>query len=278
MDHLRYEWHYILQRSAGGFLFGVPLLYTIELWSIGSETRPLWLLGALGIGFVGVFLITQAEILRRHGRLNCGENFRETVEVLAIGLICAAISLLLIRRITWETPLNEILGKLVFEGISFSFGAALAVSLLNKGKIPSEDPEIRPPDFRDTLADLDATLLGAFIIAFNIAPTDEVTFLATAIPPLWLLVLIAASLLISYLIVFAAGFTNQRERQEQLGWIQRPLSETLVAYLISLGAGVMMLWFFHQLNTHDPWQKWLSSTIVLGLPASIGGAAGRIIL
>lgn len=276
-DHLRYEWHYILQRSAGGFLFGVPLLYTIELWSIGSESRPLWLLSALGIGFIGVFLITHAEILRRHGRLNCWENFRETVEVLAIGLICAAISLVLIRRITWETPLNEILGKLVFEGISFSFGAALAVSLLKKGT-PPEDQESPHPDFRDTLADLDATLLGAFIIAFNIAPTDEVTFLATAIPPLWLLVLMGASLFISYLIVFAAGFTNQQERQAQSGWIQRPITETLVAYLISLGAGLLMLYFFHQLSPHDPWQKWLSSTIVLGLPASIGGAAGRIIL
>lgn len=285
------ELQYLLQRSAGGFLFGIPLLYTVELWSIGSATKPLWLLSALGIGFMGVFLITLAETLRQHGRLNWQENLIETVEVLAIGLICALISLILIRRITGATPLSELLGKLVFEGISFAFGAALATSLLNKnggrtgerlGSPLAKSPDaISPGDGRDAWdawADVDATLLGAFIIAFNIAPTDEVNILANATPTLWLLVLILASLVLSYLIVFAAGFTNQTERQHQLGWFQRPLSETILAYLIALLASIFMLWFFHQLHPGDPWQKWLSSTIVLGLPASIGGAAGRIIL
>jgi putative integral membrane protein (TIGR02587 family) len=280
------ELQYILQRSAGGFLFGIPLLYTVELWSIGSATEPLWLLGALGIGFMGVFLISLAETLRRHGRFNWQDNLIETIEVLAIGLLCALISLVLIRRITGETPLSELLGKLVFEGISFAFGAALATSLLNKngGRTgersgqTADSPVDHPPDVRDAWADVDATLLGAFIIAFNIAPTDEVGILANATPTLWLLVMILASLMLSYLIVFAAGFTNQDERQHQPGWFQRPLSETVLAYLISLIASAFMLWFFHQLHPGDPWQKWLSSTIVLGLPASIGGAAGRIIL
>lgn len=286
---LRGELQYILQRSAGGFLFGIPLLYTVELWSIGSATEPLWLLGALGIGFMGVFLISLAETLRRHGRFHWQENLIETIEVLAIGLLCAFLSLVLIRRITEATPLSELLGKLVFEGISFAFGAALATSLLNKngGRTGERSPQtLEPasgqahtsPDVRDTWADVDATLLGAFIIAFNIAPTDEVGILANATPTLWLLVMILASLVLSYLIVFAAGFTNQDERQHQPGWLQRPLSETLLAYFISLIASVFMLWFFHQLHPGDPWQKWLSSTIVLGLPASIGGAAGRIIL
>lgn len=282
-----FELNYILQRSAGGFLFGVPLLYTVELWSIGSATQPLWLLGALAIGFGGVFLITLAETLRRHGTINWRDSIMETVEVLAIGLVCATISLILIRRLTVLTPLNECLGKVVFEGISFSFGAALSVSLLHKENgrqivtrtvSPAEIQGDRPRDLRDTLADLDATLLGSFIIAFNIAPTDEIQILATAMPSLWLLVIIAASLILSYLIVFAAGFTNQQTRQHQEGWIQRPFSETVVAYLISLGAAVLMLWFFHKLGPRDPWEKWLSDMIILGLPAAIGGAAGRIIL
>ncbi|MGA1626483.1 MAG: DUF2391 family protein, partial [Prochlorothrix sp.] len=31
----RQDLRYLLRRAAGGFLFGVPLLYTVELWSIG---------------------------------------------------------------------------------------------------------------------------------------------------------------------------------------------------------------------------------------------------
>ncbi|KKJ00534.1 integral membrane protein [Prochlorothrix hollandica PCC 9006 = CALU 1027] len=288
---------YLLRRAAGGFLFGVPLLYTVELWVIGETTRPYWLLGALAIGFVVVFLLLQVEGLRRHQRPALGQSAIDTLEVLGVGVVCATLSLFLLRRITWITPLPEVLGKIVFEAIPFSFGSALASSLLGGDRrlflgslpatgdarspappVPQPVPTPHPLDWGDTLADLDATLLGAFIIAFNIAPTDEVAILATDIPTLWLLVLMLTSLLISYIIVFVAGFPNQSERQHQQGLFQKPFSETIIAYLISLGAAVAMLWFFHKLGPTDPWQKWLSYTIVLGLPASMGGAAGRIIV
>lgn len=312
----RQDLRYLLRRAAGGFLFGVPLLYTVELWSIGAITRPSWLLGALGIGWVVVFLLLQAEGLRRQQRPALWVSAVDTIEVLGIGVVCAALSLFLLRRITLETPLLESLGKVVFEAIPFSFGAALATSILEGDRrlslppppscpLPSptttatDSPEAAtsiPPntptdrldsftenwsqrfDLGETLADLDATLLGAFIIAFNIAPTDEITILATDIPTLWLLLIMAASLLMSYTIVFAAGFPNQNERQQQQGLFQQPFSETVIAYLISLAAAVGMLCFFHKIGLTDPWQKWLSYTVVLGLPASIGGAAGRIIV
>ena len=128
-----------------------------------------------------------------------------------------------------------------------------------------------------TLADIGATLIGATIIAFNIAPTDEVAMLAAAVSPLGQLAIIAASLLISYGIVFEAGFTNQKKRMQQQGIFQRPLSETVACYLVSLLAAAFMLWFFQQVSLEDPWQMWLSYTLLLGLPASVGGAAGRIL-
>ena len=114
------------------------------------------------------------------------------------------------------------------------------------------------------------------IIAFNIAPTDEIPMLAAAISPPWQLAIIAASLLISYGIVFVAGFTYQAKRQQQQGIFQRPLSETVMAYLVSLAASAFMMFFFHKLSFDDPWSIWLSYTLVLGLPATIGGAAGRL--
>jgi len=128
------------------------------------------------------------------------------------------------------------------------------------------------------VADLDANAIGAFAVAFNIAPTDEITELEDAIPSLWLLLIMGASLFLTYLIVFAAGFTNQSKRQRQQGLLQRPLNETLLAYFLSLATSAFMLWFFHRLGGNDPWQEWLSATIILGFPVAIGGAAGRIAL
>jgi putative integral membrane protein (TIGR02587 family) len=100
--------------------------------------------------------------------------------------------------------------------------------------------------------------------------------LDAAIAPPRLLAIIAVSLLISYGIVFQAGFTTQKQRIQQKGIFQRPLSETVMSYLVSLFASAFMLFFFHRLSLDDPWTLWLSRTLVLGLPATIGGAAGRL--
>ncbi|MEM9162338.1 MAG: DUF2391 family protein, partial [Cyanobacteria bacterium P01_F01_bin.4] len=120
-------------------------------------------------------------------------------------------------------------------------------------------------------------LLGALLIAFSIAPTEEIPILVSALPPLWLLLIMGASLLLSYTIVFASGFTDRSERQQR-GLLMSPITETLVAYLVALSASVLMLVFFQQLTGQDPWSEWLGDAIVLGLPAAIGGAAGRILI
>ena len=286
LPFLANPWLNVLQEqlcgAAGGFLFGVPLLYTDEVWALGDLTQPVWLLGALGIAFGIVFLLIQTEGSRRSQNPSLLEVAMETTEALALGVVCAAIALILLRRITLATPLVEIAGKLVFEGIPFSFGVGLARSLLKQDRPalppPAPTPQPQVGGWREIVVDLDANAIGAFAIAFNIAPTDEVELLVDAIPSLWLLLIMGASLFLTYLIVFAAGFTNQSKRQRQQGLLQRPLNETLLAYLLSLATSAFMLWFFHRLGASDPWQEWLSATIILGFPVAIGGAAGRIAL
>jgi putative integral membrane protein (TIGR02587 family) len=281
----------ILRGTAGGFLFGVPLLYTVEVWAIGASASPTLLLMVLGATFAVVLLLTQIEGFRQTLTLHPLEALLESIEALGIGLVCAAIALFLLRRITLETPLSEALGKLIFEGVPFSLGVALARSTLSRRgtradtaaqsrrtvALPQRFSSPNLLNLRDTLIDLDVTLLGAIIIAFSIAPTEEIPILASALPPLWLLLIMAASLLLSYTIVFAAGFCDRSERQQR-GLLLSPLTETLVAYLVALLASLMMLVFFQQLDGQDPWMEWLSDTIVLGFPAVIGGAAGRILI
>ena len=274
----------VLRAAAGGFLFGIPLLYTVEVWAIGSATQPLWLLAVLGATLLVVWLLTQVEGFRQTLALRPLEAVLESIEATGIGLVCAALALVLLRRITLETPLSEMLGKLVFEGVPFSLGAALARSILSRGsrdrRTVSRPRRLSSPtlaSLRDTLVDLDATLIGAILIAFSIAPTEEVPLLASSLPSLWLLLILGASLGLSYTIVFASGFTDRSERLQR-GLLLSPITETLAAYLVALIASVTMLVFFQQLSPADPWQEWLSDCLVLGLPASIGGAAGRILI
>lgn len=304
-SHWLKELHDIVCGASGGFLFGIPLLYTMEVWWIGSYTKPPLLLCILLVTYVVVFLLNRVEGFRQKQSNQLFDMTIESVEALAIGIVSATFTLILLRRITLDTSLQEALGKLIFESVPFSLGVAMSRSFLTgepnkeqQSKNHRHSPEKHQSEqkqksltdsikattqrlsnevgFKDTLADISATLIGALIIAFSIAPTDEINELAAGASPPWLLAIIAASLLISYCIVFAAGLTNQQKRRQQQGLFQSPESETVISYLISLLASVLMLWFFQKVSFSDPWFLWLRYTLLLGLPATIGGAAGRL--
>jgi putative integral membrane protein (TIGR02587 family) len=278
------EFNDIIRGASGGFLFGIPMLYTMEVWWIGSQTSPPLMLALLVTSFVVVFLLNRTEGFRKTKSKQFLDTLMDSVEALAIGIVCATFVLILLGEIQLGTPLNEALGKLVLESIPFALGAALADAFLSGDRISASDrQDFNNPDaqankteINATLADIGATLIGATIIAFNIAPTDEVPMLNAAASPPSLLAIIAASVLISYAIVFEAGFTTEPKRRQQQGLFQRPISETVFSYLVSLVAAAFMLFFFHRLSFNDPWTVWLNYTLILGLPATIGGAAGRL--
>ncbi len=283
----------LVRGVSGGFLFGIPLLYTMEVWWIGSFVDPPRMLVALAASFVVVLLLNHTGGFRRSADIRLRDAAIDSVEALAIGVVCTSLVLVLLRRITFDTPLDEALGKVIYEAVPFTLGVALARQLLSSGGDTNsssrgvaaqaeEDAGFGQGDgqpraqLNATAADVGATLVGALFVAFNIAPTDEIPMLAASSEGPWLLAMIVASLLISYAIVFEAGFADQEQRMRQRGVFQRPLSETVASYLISLVAAAIMLWFFESLSFDDPWQMWLRYTLVLGLPATIGGAAGRL--
>ena len=90
------------------------------------------------------------------------------------------------------------------------------------------------------------------------------------------IILVFFSLVVSYAITFEAGFADQHGRRSQQGVVQGPFSETIFSYLIALVVAAVLLWLFKQLEASDPLLVWLERTIVLGLPAAIGGSAGRL--
>jgi putative integral membrane protein (TIGR02587 family) len=279
----RQELNDLIRGISGGFLFGIPLLYTMEVWWIGSSVKPIRLLIAIAITFTIVFLINQTTGFRSSTDIHVSDALMDTVEALSLGLFCTTCVLVLFQEINLETPLGEALGKLIYESVPFALGVALSNQLL-KDESDKKQNQPKPQtkqsrgknELNGTVADVGATLIGGIIIAFSIAPTDEVPMLAASTSGPWLLALMAASLLISYIIVFVANFSNQKRRQQQQGIFQHPFSETVISYLVSLITASLMLWFFDQLDLSDPWSTWLSYTIVLGLPTTVGGAAGRL--
>ena len=93
-----------------------------------------------------------------------------------------------------------------------------------------------------------------------------------------LLALVGLSLAISYGIVFASGFDPRSSGAARRGVFQRPITETTLAYVVSLAVSLGALYLLHRVGPEDPLYYVVEQTLVLGLPASIGGAAGRVAL
>ena len=281
----------LIRGFAGGMLIGTPLLYTMEVWWVGSATPPGRVLLSLAVAFVLVFGLTLVDgfrleeepgrsgpVSRSEGRSGPAAALFDGVVSFGIGIVSVTAILLLIREIDGETPLLDALGKIGYEAIPFCLGVAVASSILARGRDGDGGNEDEIRHRHPTLADLGATAIGAVFFAFNIAPTDEIRLVAAAATPLSLIAAIAVSLLISYAIVFEAGFGGETKRHHQEGVLQHPATETMVAYVIALVVAAFLLWFFGNLDFSEPWTVSLERILVLGLPAAIGGAAGRLVV
>lgn len=270
----------ILRAVGGGFIFATPLLYTMEMWWIGT-TAELWKL----LLFLGLAVLISLGLARsRTGGFKEDTGLFATIEQavdgVAVGLVGAVVVLAVLNRIQASDPLESILGKVIVQTVPLSIGAAVANAIFGRhgerNREGSERGEESQTAMQAFLADFSATIIGAIFLAFSIAPTDEVPMLAAELDYAHQLALIGLSLALSYIIVFASGFgTGQHE---QAGAFQSPVTETVMAYVLSLLVVLIALFLFDQIEWGDPLGHIVAMVLVLGLPATIGGAAGRLVV
>lgn len=305
----RHQWRdeavALVRAASGGFLFGIPLLYTMEVWWTAEHTTAGQALVVLGLTVLPVIALNRTAGFRKSRAATWRDAFLDAVEAMGVAAVVAFVVLVLLREIRGATPPDLAVQKVVYQVLPFSIGVGVAAHFFREGRDDEggdgeggdgegADGEGGGGDgegdgaghggrdgggkdegpLHGTVADISATLIGSAFIALNIAPTEEVPMLASAMGPHWQMALVVFSLLVTYAIVFVAGFSGQRKRREQKGVLQRPLSETAAAYLVSLGSAALMLTVFQQMSGPFMWQ--LGQTIVLGLPAAVGGAAGRL--
>jgi putative integral membrane protein (TIGR02587 family) len=270
----------VLRAVSGGFIFATPLLYTMEMWWIGT-TAELWKL----MLFLGVAALISLGLARSRSGGFKEETSRfasleQAVDGIAVGLIGAVIVLTVLNRIQLGDPLGMVLGMVIVQAVPISIGAAVANAIFGRhgersraGEEEGGEPQGAGQAF---VADFGATIIGAIFLAFSIAPTDEVPTLAAGLDYVHALALIALSLLLTWIIVFVSGFgTGQHEQQ---GPFQSPLTETVLAYLLSLLVALVSLFLFDRIEWGDPLGDIVAMVLVLGLPAAVGGAAGRLVV
>jgi putative integral membrane protein (TIGR02587 family) len=275
------EFDQFVRLISGAFLFGIPLLYTMEMWWIGKYAEPWKLAAFLGLAFlVGVLLVYFSD---QEGETSLFTSFGQSVEALAVGIIASLAVLFVLNRIGPGIPLDAAVGMVIIQTVPLSIGAAAAHSILAFGERKDRQGEVkkrerRPDLVRVTLNDLGATLAGGIFIGLPLAPTDEIPQLAAEMGYWHEIALVGFSLIITYAIVFESGFNPQDGTTGSRGPFQHPITETVVAYLVSLVVAFAALYLFDRVDFSEPLDFVLSHVLVLGLPATIGGAAGRLVI
>lgn len=266
---------------AGGLLFSIPLLYTMELWEVGLSVPPARQILLIVVTFF--LLLGYNRFAGLHDDTSWTEVVIDSVEELGIGVLTSAGVLFLLGLVTREQKLHENLGIIVVEAMVVAIGVSVGTAQLGGGA-PEDDDEAKqskapehdsrePSDFAGELV---IALCGAVLFAANVAPTEEIQRIAAGTSPVRLLVMVLASLLLGGGILFYSNFLGTAHRGHQVDWLDA-LRGSVTTYAVALVASGLFLWYFGRLAGEGR-SSAAAQLVVLGLPAVLGASAGKLLL
>lgn len=262
---------------AGGLIFSMPLLYTMEVWWVGLSADPL----RLAVSVVVTFLLLLG--YNRFVGLRSDADWREvmidSVEEMGIGIVTAAGVLLLLGRIGSAMPMEEVVGKVIVEAMTIAIGVSVGTAQLgsNEGEDGEDTGMSSDQHHRLTFgAQVTIAFCGAMLFAMNIAPTEEVLVIAAEISPWETLLVAVVSIAIGIGILYYIDFTGSRRFVDDGGTWNVPMGG-IVMYAIALAASALTLWFFGRLDDQGNDIR-IAEIVVLGLVATLGSSAGRLLL
>lgn len=260
---------------AGGLMFAMPLLFTMEVWWAGFILHPLRILCYVVATFIVLLFYNRFAGLRKDASF--AEVAIDSVEEMGLGILVSTLILWLSGRIEANMTVYEISGKILMEAMTVAIGVSVGTAQL--GAAGDGDEGISGEEgcrAQGYLPQVAVAMCGAVLFAANICPTDEIEVIAMEISPIKLLSLAMFSLFLASLILHFSKFTGAR--------IHAATDTTLLkfrglvtTYAVALAASASSLWFFGKFDG-QPFHIILAQTVVLGVPAVLGASAGRLLL
>ncbi len=263
----------------GGLIFSLPLLYTMEVWWAGFTSQPERLLVYMAATFLLLLGYNRYAGMRRDA--TWWEVAIDSVEEMGLGLLTAALILVLLGQLNGEMRVSEVTGKLVMEAMTVAIGISVGTAQLGGGEgRDGEDKGVRKggaaKDETRFLGQLVIGLCGAVLFAANVAPTEEVVVIAHAVSSWHLVALALLSLALGVLILFYSEFRGAKRFVTRDG-VSHVWRMSAITYASALVASALILWFFGRLDG-EPLITCLGETVVLGVAATLGASAGRLLL
>ena len=258
---------------AGGFLFSLPLLFTMELWQAGLTVTPLRLLFGLGATLVLLCGFNAFAGLRHDAHAT--EVVIDSVEELGLGLALSALILSVLGRLPEGAGLAGSSGPIVLEGLFVAIGVSVGTAQLAGAGDGGERGA--PMGRHDSISgEMVLAICGAVLIAANVAPTDEILQLASEMRPWQVLVVCAISMVTATTLMYFSHFVGSGRFMSR----REPLSiarGSVMTYGAALVTSAGLLAFFGRFDGHTPLIN-VAQCVVLGFAATLGASAGRLLL
>ena len=256
---------------AGGLLFSLPLLYTMEVWWAGFTMEAPRQLAYVAATFL--LLLGYNRYAGLHPDTSFAEVVIDSVEELGLGLLLSAFILYLLGRIGPGQHVDEILGSIVVQAMPIAIGVSVGTAQLGGGE---SDQGMTGDDKVTFGGQLVLGCCGAVLFAANIAPTEEVVMLGADMSPFRLLMLSLISFSLGAVILHYSDFRGA-ERWVRADTLAAGLRGTVVTYAVALVVSAAVLYLFGRLDDVGV-TTIVGQTVVLGLPATLGASAGRLLL
>ncbi|HEY8575176.1 MAG TPA: TIGR02587 family membrane protein [Devosia sp.] len=258
-----------ISRAFGGALiFSLPVLMTMEMWDLGFVIDRMRLVLLLGASFPLLMFLSHYSGFE--STWGWQEDLRDVAIAYGVGIATATGALLALGVLHLDMNPSEFIGKIAIQAIPGALGALLARSQFGKdGKDSEEDDTL--------LSELGVMAAGALFLSLNVAPTEEMGLIAYKMTAFHTALLVPITLVIMHGFVYASEFTEKDRLHDRLSGWSAFFKFTVTGYALSLLIAAYLLWTFNQFEGLS-FDQVIRVSIVLGLPASIGAAAARIIL
>jgi putative integral membrane protein (TIGR02587 family) len=257
---------------AGALIFALPMLMTMEMWWLGFYMHP------LRLALLVVVILPLLVGLSRLGGFRPTSRLRDEVAdafvACLIAAAAAAIILYVFGLITADMTVRELVGKITLQAVPGSIGAMLARNQLHEASLAMAEKDPKVPSYA---GELFLMAVGALFLGFNVAPTEEMIFIAYKMTVWHEISLVALSLVLMHGFVFAVNFRGGGKRAPGISFASVFARFTLVGYAIVLLVSLYILWTFGRIDGLSL-EETISASVVLGFPGAIGAALARLVL
>jgi putative integral membrane protein (TIGR02587 family) len=258
---------------AGGLIFSLPLLYTMEVWHAGFTMPPHRQLAYVLLALV--LLLGYNRYAGLHPDSTWAEVAIDSIEEMGIGLLLSALVLFLLGRLTPGQDLGEVVGRIVVEAVTVAIGVSVGTAQLG-GNDATAKTGMADTGKVTFSGQLTLAVCGAVLFAANVAPTEEIILIGIELSGYQLAGLGMATMSLGALILFYSDFRGS-ERWVRAQGFGSVLRGSVITYAVGLVTSAAILWLFGRFDGVGP-AAIAGQCVALGVASTIGASAGRLLL